>query len=138
MRNAIEAERAAARFYDRLVGKASDEETRRFLTEMAAQERDHARAIEEIAGKIGNGELPTRPDTRVTAVETAPAWAEAESLDLDQALALALDAENSAALYYDALADFCDLGARSFFERMVAVEEEHARRLRELIARRAD
>ncbi len=137
MRNAIEAERAAARFYDRLVGKASDDATRQFFQEMAQQERDHARAIEEMAGRIGSGELPTRADTQVSTVETAPSWADADTIDLDDALALALDAENGAALYYDALSDFCELGAKSFFERMVRVEEDHAKKLRDLIAARA-
>ena len=137
LRNAIEAERAAARFYDRLVAKAADATTRHFFEEMAQQERDHARAVEEMAGQIGNGELPTRPDTAVSTVETAPAWAEVDSLDLDQALELALESENNAVLYYDAMADYCELGAKSFFERMVAREEEHARRLSELIAERS-
>ena len=137
MRNAIEAERAAARFYDRLVGKASDDATRRFFEEMAQQERDHASAIEEMANRVGTGELPTRADTAVSTVETAPAWADADAIDLDDALTLALDAENGAALYYDALSDFCELGVKAFFEKMMRVEEEHARKLRDMIAARA-
>lgn len=136
MRNAIEAERAAARFYDRLVGKAGDAESKQFFQEMADQERDHAAAIADMAGKIGSDELPTRANTRVSMVETAPGWAEVDNITIDQALELALDAENSAALYYDALADFCEPGARAFFERMVACEEGHAAQLRELIAER--
>ncbi len=137
MRNAIEAERAAARFYDRLVGRAGDAEGKKFFQEMADQERDHADAIAEMAGKIGSDELPTRADTRVDMVETVPGWAEVDNITIDQALELALDAENGAALYYDALADFCEPGAKAFFARMVAAEEAHATQIRELISTRS-
>ena len=37
LRNAIEIERAAARFYQQLIDRAGDEQTRTFLEEMAAQ-----------------------------------------------------------------------------------------------------
>lgn len=136
MRNAIEAELAAARFYEALAPKAADDETRAFFDEMAEQERDHAASIEGMSQKIGTGELPTRADTKVSMVETVPGWSDASGIDLDQALALALEAENSAALYYDALSDFCDVGAKAFFQKMASQEEEHAESLRSLIAER--
>ena len=134
MRNAIEAERSAARFYDQLISHARDAETRQFFGEMATQEREHADAIEEMAKKIG--EIAPRAGRNVELVETAPGWASVENITLDQALGLALEAEISAALYYDALADFCDAVGKEFFERMVRCEEEHATKLRKVIAKR--
>jgi rubrerythrin len=137
MRNAIEAELAAARFYDALVGKAADDETRRFFQEMAEQEREHAAVIEEMSQKIGTGELPTHADTAVDVVETVPGWGDATNIEIDEALELALEAENSAVLYYDAFSDFGDEAVRAFFQRMSKYEEAHAESLRKLIAKRA-
>lgn len=136
MRNAIEAELAAARFYDALAPRAADAETKSFFEQMAQQEREHAAAIEEMSEKIGTGELPTRADTEVSMVETVPGWSDASGIEIDQALALALEAENSAALYYDALSDFCDVSAKAFFQKMASQEETHAETLRRMIASR--
>lgn len=136
MRNAIEAELAAARFYDALAPRAADAETRSFFEKMAQQERDHAAAIEEMSQKIGTGELPTRADTAVSMVETVPGWSDATGIEINAALQLALEAENSAALYYDALSDFCEVGVKAFLQKMASYEEAHAEKLRQVIAQR--
>lgn len=136
MRNAIEAELAAARFYDGLARRADDDETRAFLEQMAEQERDHAAAIEAMSQQIGTGDLPARADTAVNMVETVPGWSDASDIAIHDALELALEAENSAALYYDALSDFCDVGVKAFLQKMAAYEEAHAEKLRDLIAER--
>jgi rubrerythrin len=132
LRNAIEIERAAARFYQKLLDRAADAETRAFLKEMATQEEAHAQSLESIAEKLEAGDVPGSPDDRIEGVEAAPGWAGAEEdLELQQALSIAIEAENSAALYYDAMADHATGKLNEFFRTLSETELDHARRLRE-------
>jgi rubrerythrin len=135
IRNAIEVERAAARFYTGLVPKATDDRTRQFLEQMAAEEQHHAEEIARMGARLGTQELPERPDHNIATVETSPGWDEAESIDLLQALSLALDAENHAALYYDAVADSCGGELQAFLRELSEQELQHARRLGEWLER---
>lgn len=134
-RNAIEIEWAAARFYGQLLEKAADEATRSFLSEMVEQEKAHAGALEQMAARIA--ELPAYPDDRVFNVEAAPSWASSEGVELNMrdALDIALEAENNAALYYDAMADFSTGEVAKFFTEMARKEEEHAARVAEMLAK---
>lgn len=131
IRNAIEIERAAGRFYLQLLGMTKDPATRGFLQEMAAQEEDHAKRLEALAAKIEAGELPASPDDQVHGVETAPGWTCSDEvmLDLRNALTIAIEAENSAALYYDAMADSAEGEVKKFFLDLVDTENGHARML---------
>ena len=134
LRNAIEIERAAARYYQRLLDHAADADTRAFLEEMARQEEAHAGSLESIAGKLEVGEVPGSPDDRIEGVEAAPGWDSVDGLDLRQALGIAIEAENSAALYYDAMADHAEGRLKEFFRALSETELDHARRLREKLA----
>jgi rubrerythrin len=60
LRNAIE--RSAARFYQMLAPKASNDETRAFLERMADEETSHAEAFEQTAGDLELGALPNWAD----------------------------------------------------------------------------
>lgn len=133
IRNAIEIERAAARFYAQLVDKAADDKTRDFLQDMCQQEEAHARVIQEMGDKINGGDLPAHPDDRIQGVETAPDWTYAESIELVQALNLAIEAENNASLYYDAMADSTQGEVAQFFRDLTITEEQHAQKLREFL-----
>ncbi len=133
IRNAIEIEIAASRFYERLVAKAADKKSREFLREMARQEEEHARTIEAMGERITGGEIPASPDDRVQGVETSPDWSLADTIDLQQALHLALEAENNAALYYDAMSDGTSGEVATFFRDLSETEERHARMLQGLI-----
>jgi rubrerythrin len=66
-------------------------------------------------------------------IETAPAGADSEHLGLAEAIEIAIDAENSAILYYDALATTSTGEASAFFERMGKEEEAHAEAIRALL-----
>ena len=134
IRNAVEVEQAAARFYRRLIPSAADDQARRFLEEMAEQELEHAKAIEELGAKIAAGALPTRADANMDLVESAPGWTAVEGISLEQALGLALEAENSAALYYDAIADWLQGEPATFFRQLSVNEEQHAQALRDQLA----
>jgi rubrerythrin len=63
----------------------------------------------------------------------APAGDHSENLKLSDALEIAIDAENSAVLYYDALATTSTGEASAFFERMGKEEEGLAAAIRALI-----
>jgi rubrerythrin len=134
IKNAIAAEHAAEQFYLRLADGCADEKGSAILRDIAAQERGHAATLEGLAVKLGAGELPERADDLVRGIETAPAGAHADGLAFAQALELAIEAENSAILYYDALATTSTGEASKFFEHMGKEEEGHAAAIRALLA----
>jgi len=136
LRNAIEVEKAAEEFYTRLAAATHDQEARGFLENIAFQEREHAGSIEDLAARLGAGELPIKPDFNVEVVETSPDWQYHDNISIDEALLVALDNENSAAMYYDALASSCDGDVRELFETLTRTEEEHARRIEAMQATR--
>ena len=134
LRNAIAAERGAARFYDRLRELTQDETARAFLANMVEVELAHAGRIEQLVASAGV-ELPTLPDAFASQVETAPGWDWVEDVDLGEALEAALESETSAHLFYDALADVLTGEARTIFLELAAEENEHAALVREQIKR---
>lgn len=133
VRNAVEAERAAARFYRALLPQCEDEETRSFIRSMAASEDAHAEAIEERGRALVQGELALHANIRVEAVEALPYWRMVERISFAEALNLALEAELQAALYYDALADYSPGPVAEFLRELSQEEEQHARALRQRI-----
>jgi rubrerythrin len=134
IKNAIAAEHAAEKFYLRLAAGCADEQGRKLLGDIAAQERGHAATLESLAARLVAGQLPDRADMLVHGIETAPAGSSAEGLGLTEALEIAVDAENSAILYYDALATTSTGEAAAFFERMGKEEESHAVAIRAMLA----
>ena len=136
LRNAIEVENAAHEFYSRLAAATHDREARIFLEAIAEQEREHAACIVDLARRLGAGELPFKPDFNVEVVETSPDWQYHDNISIDEALLVALDNENSAATYYDALASSSDGDVRELFETLTRTEEEHARRIEAIQAGR--
>ena len=133
MKNAIAAEHAAEKFYLGLAESCADEKGRALLRDIAAQERGHATGLEALAQRLVDGQLPERADALVRGIETTPGAVGAEGLGLTEALELAIDAENSAILYYDALATTSTGDASAFFERMGKEEEGHAAAIRALL-----
>ncbi len=134
IKNAIAAEHAAEQFYLRLAEGCADEKGRAILRDIAAQERGHAAGLESMAARLLAGQLPERADELVRGIETAPAGASAEGLGFVEALEIAIEAENSAILYYDALATTSTGDASQFFEHMGKEEEGHAASIRALLA----
>lgn len=132
VRNAVSAEFAAAKFYRALAALELEPDVREFFIKMAAQEVEHAASIEENGKRLTNGELPEHADMDVRTVETAPEWLTADSISAEQAVAIARDNEYKAALFYDALADFCPEPEAGFFRQLAQQELEHAKRLEKL------
>lgn len=129
IRNAVESERAAARFYRALTALELEPEVQRFFEEMAEQEDQHAMSIEANGKRLVGGDLPERADMKVESVESAPEWLVVETITPAEALQIARDNEYKASLYYDTLADFCPEPEAEFFRQLAKTEIEHAKRL---------
>lgn len=132
IRNAVSAELAAAAFYRALTALDVSAEVKAFFSSMAEQEVEHASSIEHNGKRLVEGELPEHADTGVRGVECAPEWLIADAISPTQALGIARDNEYKAALYYDAIADFCPEPEAEFFRQLAQQELEHARRLEAL------
>jgi rubrerythrin len=133
VRNAMEAERAAARFYQELADRADDARTRKFFQNMVEVERQHFSEVEEVGRQLVEGTIPVDPNTDVTVIETAPEWTQIDWIDIDEALQLALECEQRACLFYGALADHFPSPGAEFFRTLSGVEKEHARMLQAAI-----
>ncbi len=129
VRNAVESERASAKFYRALAALDLPAEVRVFFEEMAVQEDHHAAAIQKEGQRLVGDDLPKDADANVGAVETAPDWLVVETISAAQALQIALENEQKASLYYDAIADHCPEPEARFFRMLSETEEEHARKL---------
>lgn len=131
IRNAIEAEHAAARFYSLLAESTTHRRSRAFLEDMAAYERRHARHVAQLGAVLVDGPLAEQADSDIGLMETLADWRFVDDIDLSDALAVALAAEEQAALFYDALAEYFDEPVKSFFLGLAATEESHATALRQ-------
>jgi len=142
IRNAIEVEKSAARFYRLLGASTGDAEARKFLERMVKEEEAHAKAIEDMGRKLTSGEIPGQADDNMECVETMPDWAYTDDISFDQAIEIALDAENHAALYYSAIADgfqgkAAELGkVAEFFGDLAKTEEQHVKNLEGMLEKK--
>jgi hypothetical protein len=128
--------KAAERSCVTLANGTNDAGARTFLLDMARHEHDHAVLPEGVGARMAAGEMPARADANVELIGSAPGWGRAQGIGLDQALGLAIEAENNAVLYYDALGGSCTGPAREFFESLTENEEQHVRLLTETVAAR--
>lgn len=135
IRNAVEAELAAARFYELLGESTEDPEAKLFLDQMRQDEIAHAKAIEELGKRVTAKELPVHADADCSNVETAPAWKFVDGIDYLSALRVALEAERSASLYYGAVAEAFTGEEKTFFEELAETEDGHAKRIEEQLER---
>lgn len=113
-----------------LARNATDPEVQAFFENMAGQEQEHADWIQDVATQLEAGALPHQPDAKVHGVERAPGWCDVADIQLSEAVDLALEAENSAALYYDAMTDQTSGATRELFQKLSRIEEQHAEVLR--------
>lgn len=135
VRNAVEVERSAGRFYKLLAESTSDAQAKQFLSTLAGQEEQHALAIERMGAKLVAGELPQKAEDGMELVESAPEWRFLDNLSFADALGVAREAESHAALYYDALADVVDGPVSEFFSGLARAEEQHVRDVEAMIAK---
>ena len=133
VRNAIEAEWEAARYYSRLVPHAANQDAERFLTDMAGLEFEHARDLERFAASLQAGKVPLTPDRDVGELVALPALVPGEPVQYQAALELALDAETRAHAAYAALAERTGGDVGAFFDKLAATELQHAGQLQGLM-----
>jgi len=134
IRNAVEAELSAERFYRELADNTRDSESRDFLLKMAEQESGHAKALERFGEQIRAGDLPFAADFNVEFVEAAPEWAFAQDMSYQQALNVALENEQRAELYYDTLAETTRESVADFFKKVAEVEQQHVEILEKIVS----
>ncbi len=104
---------------------------------MAAIEAGHVQALRRLGRRLLRRELRGVPERGVDLVETVPAWSEALAaavdLDMETALAIADEAENHAANYYEALAAQTAGELQLFFMKLAQEERSHAGHIGELV-----
>lgn len=132
VRDAYEAERFAAMFYDELAGLTDDRKARGFFSTMAAQERRHAERVLEIGGRLGTEGLATHAVIDVSHVETAVGWQKLEDITYVDALGVALEAEHAAVRFYRTMSELLDGEASFLFAELAADEQAHVAKLQVL------
>jgi rubrerythrin len=126
IRNAVESERASARFYEMLADRTPYPAARAFLRQMVAIELSHGAEIEGIGRLLWGDAVPEDADRDVSMVETLPDWSGAEAVTLSEGIVLAIAAEQGAAVCYSALAAQLPSPAKNVFLRLARTEEQHA------------
>jgi rubrerythrin len=133
VRNAIEAEWEAARYYTKLAAHAAGDDAQHFLQDMAGQEVEHARDLERFAASLDKGRVPEAPSRDVGELVALPALVPGEPLVYEAALELALDAESRAHAAYASLADAMGGPSAAFFSKLALAELQHAEQLQRLL-----
>jgi rubrerythrin len=129
LERAAEVERGGARFYRHLAQRTTDAEAREFFAGLAAEEVQHAEALERHRRDL-NQSVDDLPDPALLALEGSPWLKQTFLISLDRALAAALKAERSAADFYSGLAEMTTGETRGFFLGLARVEQRHVERLR--------
>jgi rubrerythrin len=137
VRNSVKAKRAAESFYRTLAAATKDIQARDFMNQTAMQESDHARVIERFGEGLATGSLSIGADWNVEAIETSPEWTYHQNITYEQALEIALENEQHAELFYDALADSVEGSVSVFFRNIAYAERDHFLRLKKVIEKRS-
>ncbi len=132
-RNAIDAEMSSAGYYLLIAESVADGQVREFFTLMADQERQHAEHIRVLARRLGAGALPHSPNTAVRSVEAVMGWEGRSEMAFQEAVELALAAENNAELTYETWAEQLEGAAAELFLALAADEARHAMILQQVL-----
>lgn len=133
IRNAIKAERAAEAFYRRLAETTEDARARELLLRMAEQENGHANAIEKLGAKLSPKDLSVGADWNVELIETSPEWDSGQSISFQQAMEIALENEQHAEMFYDAMADSMEGDTADFLRGISRTERDHYEQIKKII-----
>ncbi len=139
LERAIEAERQGAAFYRMIAEMTDSGDARAFLLEMAEEEAQHAASLAAMA----RGEQATSIDwSRILAThendeapqESGDAKTEDETMDLREAVELALEAEKHAAFTYACMGAETEGEVQELFTRLALTEQHHAEMLEGFLA----
>jgi rubrerythrin len=133
IRDAIEAEKSASGYYRALAKRVRDEEARQFIDDMAAQEDEHARSLEELSRRLDDGELPSLTSATPIQIEQGVEPSLSEEMSLVEAVRNAIAAEEGAQRAYLGLAEVAEGEARELFNALAATESRHAYTLKTLL-----
>ncbi len=137
LRNAIDAETVASRFYGLLSERVEGIEAQTFLHDVAAAEQAIVEGIVETSCLICPGELPNRASENVEAIRTAPEWARVRGVGLDTAQALVARLQRHASSYYALCGkQLAAVPEAFFFEHLSRALLEHALMVETLIVER--
>jgi rubrerythrin len=131
----MESECSSAAFYTTLAGTATDPAVASFFEEMAQAEAGHAEALDNLAQKLPEDLANLEPSGTLGRAEIAMGWGSAEGLSLQEAMEVALEAEQNALLVFDALAETNGGMAGQLFARLARAEEAHVEQLRQRMER---
>jgi rubrerythrin len=129
VRDALEAERFAALFYDELADLTDDRRAVGFFASMAAQERRHAERVQELGERLGAEGLADHAVIDVSHVETTVGWQHLKDITYRDALHIALQAEQAAVRFYRTMSELLDGEASILFAELAADELGHVAKL---------
>ena len=130
MRNAIQAEHACGWIYKGLVGRCSEPRGRLFLEAMVRFEASHAEELERLM-KTTRDAMPDAEGVVVVMSKTPPLFQMPASVDYEQALRIAMEAEARASRYYDALSRLFGGAARELLRTLARHERAHEEAIRQ-------
>jgi rubrerythrin len=145
LRDTLEMQSAAARFFGEIARQASVPESRKLLLDLARIEQLLSLEIDTMAAQLVEAPLPSRFSTKIAGTKTAPEWTHVRLITHEQCLAVALDCTRRASHFFVDLAAHLDGPALHFFLTLAQSHEDRALmleasldlKLRELAARHA-
>ena len=132
LRNAIEATRAAERFYALLADSTHDATASAFLRGLAVREAAHGQAVGVMALEITEHPLPPHAEAFVDGARVDAGWRSVDDVTFPQAVQVAIDAGLHAGLLYEALADSSPPAARRLLTVLARQQEAHVALLERL------
>ncbi len=91
LRNSLQLESEAARFFSALAHRATDRVARSLLLDFARIEQLLALELDSSISQLVSVDLPARAQPAVARIKTAPEWAAVPGITVEQAIAVALD-----------------------------------------------
>lgn len=135
LRDALEMQSAAARFFGQLAHKATDPKARKLLVDLARVEQLLTIEVDAMSGQLGQIPLSERIDPRVLRIKTAPEWEGFEAITVEQAMAVAFDCNRRAYRHHAEAASRFDGPVADFFLTLAQADLDRASMLERTLDR---
>ncbi len=138
LQRAIEAERQGASFYRMVAQMSDDPDAQAFLAEMASEEEQHAATLQAMARGERSAEIDWSRILAMSEAEPDPQPGPErgpETMDLREAVELALESEKHAAYTYACMGAETEGEVQELFTRLALTEQHHAELLEGLLAK---
>jgi rubrerythrin len=133
LERAIEAERQGAAFYRMIANMTDDPDAQAFLAEMAGEEEQHAATLRAM---LEGGQQQAIDWSRILSMsesDDSPSGSGEETMDLREAVELALESEKHAAYTYACMGSETQGEVQELFTRLALTEQHHAELLEGLL-----